>query len=111
MRLFRGTYNLPQFKNAVLTTGTFDGVHSGHQQIIQRLNDLASSINGENIILTFHPHPRLVLHSDDAELKLLNTLDEKIKLLSSFGVDNLVVIPFSNTFSQMSAEEYVEEFL
>lgn len=111
MRVFRGVENLPEFKNPVFTTGTFDGVHTGHQEIIRRINKLAADGNGENIILTFHPHPRMVLHQDDGNLKLLNTLEEKINLLSRYGVDNLVVTPFSKEFSQLTAEQYVENFI
>lgn len=111
MRVFRGLENLPEFKNPVFTTGTFDGVHTGHQEIIRRLNQLAADSNGENIILTFHPHPRMVLHKDDSNLKLLNTLEEKTTLLSRYGVDNLVVTPFSKEFSQLTAEQYVEDFI
>jgi len=111
MRVFRDVENLPEFQNPVFTTGTFDGVHTGHQEIIRRIDKLATDGNGENIILTFHPHPRMVLHKDDANLKLLNTLDEKINLLSKYGVDNLVIIPFSKEFSQLTAEEYVKDFI
>lgn len=111
MRVFRGIENLPEFKNPVFTTGTFDGVHTGHQEIIRRINKLASDGNGENIILTFHPHPRMVLHKDDSDLKLLNTLEEKINLLSKYGVDNLIITPFSKEFSQLTAEQYVENFI
>src|SRR5688572_2805263 len=111
MRVCRGVDNLPEFRNGILTIGTFDGVHTGHQEIIRRINRLAAEINGENIILTFHPHPRMVLHPNDTSLKLLNTLEEKIILLSQYGVDNLILIPFSKEFSQLSAQAYVEDFL
>ncbi len=111
MRIFRSTENLPEFRNGVLTIGTFDGVHSGHQEIIRRINELAANINGENIIMSFHPHPRMVLHKDDSDLKMLNTLDEKISLLSNLGVDNLIIIPFSEKFSKISAESYVRDFI
>ncbi len=111
MRVCKGVDNLPEFRNGILTIGTFDGVHTGHQEIIRRINRLALDINGENIILTFHPHPRMVLQPNDASLKLLNTLDEKIALLSQYGVDNLILIPFSKEFSQLSAQQYIEDFL
>lgn len=111
MRVCKGVDNLPEFRNGILTIGTFDGVHTGHQEIIRRINALAAGINGENIILTFHPHPRLVLQPNDTSLKLLNTLEEKIALLSQYGVDNLILIPFSKEFSQLSAQAYVEDFL
>jgi riboflavin kinase/FMN adenylyltransferase len=111
MRVFRSVEGLPEFKNGVLTIGTFDGVHLGHQEIIKRINQDAAKINGESIILTFHPHPRLVVNPNDTSLKLLNTLEEKIALLERFGVDNLIVAPFSIEFSKLTAREYVEDFL
>jgi riboflavin kinase / FMN adenylyltransferase len=111
MRVFRSVEGLPEFKNGVLTIGTFDGVHLGHQEIIKRINQDAAEINGESIILTFHPHPRLVVNPNDTSLKLLNTLEEKIVLLERFGVDNLIVAPFSIEFSKLTAREYVEDFL
>ncbi len=111
MRVLKGIDNLPEFRNGVLTIGTFDGVHTGHQEIIRRINELSAEINGESIILTFHPHPRMVLQSNGKELKLLNTLEEKISLLSKYGVDNLILAPFSKEFSQSSPQSYVEDFL
>ncbi len=111
MRVFRNVDSLPEFKNGVLTIGTFDGVHLGHQQIIKRINQLAAENGGESIILTFHPHPRLVVNPNDTSLKLLNTLEEKIQLLEHYGVDNLIVAPFSVEFSQLTARQYVEDFL
>ncbi len=111
MRVFRSVEGLPEFKNGVLTIGTFDGVHLGHQEIIKRINQEAAAIGGESIIVTFHPHPRLVVNPNDTSLKLLNTLEEKIALLERFGVDNLIVAPFSIEFSKLTAREYVEDFL
>lgn len=111
MRVFRNVDGLPEFKNGVLTIGTFDGVHQGHQQILKRINQLAAEQGGESIILTFHPHPRLVVNPHDTSLKLLNTLEEKIALMEHYGVDNLIVAPFSVEFSQLTARQYVEDFL
>lgn len=111
MRLFRTVNDLPEFKHGVLTIGTFDGVHQGHQQIIERINEKAKASNGESILLTFHPHPRLVINPNDTSLKLLNTLNEKIALLEQYGVDNLIIAPFSKEFSQLTAEQYVNDFL
>ena len=111
MKVFREIDNLPAFNNGVLTIGTFDGVHTGHQEIIKRINQFAKEINGESIILTFHPHPRLVLYPDEKNLKLINTLEEKIALLDWYGADNLIVAPFTLEFSQLSAESYVKDFL
>ncbi|MCS6819270.1 MAG: bifunctional riboflavin kinase/FAD synthetase [Chitinophagales bacterium] len=111
MRVFRSLSHLPSFKNAVITIGTFDGVHQGHQQIIKRINTLAQEYEGESIIVTFDPHPRLVINPADSSLKLLNTLDEKIFLLKKYGVHNVVITPFSRSFSEQSAEDYIEFFL
>ena len=110
MKIFRSIEGLA-IPNAVLTIGTFDGVHMGHQKIITRINELAKKVDGESVILTFHPHPRLVINSEDTSLKLLNTLDEKIALLEKYKVDNLIIMPFSQAFSQMTAEDYVRDFL
>ncbi len=111
MKVHRNLDELPHFNNAVITIGSYDGVHAGHQTIIQRINDTAQRINGESILITFHPHPRLVVRPDDNSLKLLNTIDEKILLLEKYGVDHLIIAPFTKAFSQQSPEEYIEHFL
>lgn len=95
----------------VLTTGTFDGVHLGHQTILHRLKELARREEGESVLFTFHPHPRMVLFPNDNDLKLLSTQREKIELLEKAGVDHLLIIPFSRTFSRMKALEYVRDVL
>ena len=92
MNVHRDLELLPLFKNAVVTIGTFDGVHTGHQKIIQQLKEEAEKINGETVIITFHPHPRKIVGSK--EIKLINTLEERIELLSAKKVDHLVIIPF-----------------
>jgi riboflavin kinase / FMN adenylyltransferase len=102
---------LPQLNNAILTMGAFDGVHKGHQQIIQRMAHLAKEVQGETVILTFHPHPRKVISSVPGEIKQLSNIKERIQLLEAAGVDHLVIIEFNYKFSNMSAEEYVESFL
>lgn len=111
MQLHKGLDNLPTFKNAVLTIGTYDGVHFGHQQIIKRINDLAKEIDGESILLTFDPHPRLVLNPDDDTLKLICTIDEKEELLETFDLNHLVIAEFSKEFANMEAEDYVKNIL
>lgn len=110
MQVYRSIENLPSFKNAVITIGTFDGVHEGHRKIISALIREAQSVDGESIIITFHPHPRKIVNPDES-LHLINTLDEKIELLSKTGVDHLVIVPFSHEFSEQSADEYIENFL
>ena len=111
MRVFRNTEQLPAFNNSVITIGTFNGVHKGHQKLIERIRLLAQKTQGENIIITFHPHPRIVINPEDKSLRLLNTTDEKIALLQKYGVDNVVIVPFSRYFSEQSAEDYISHFL
>lgn len=111
MQIHKGINQLPVFKNTVLTIGTYDGVHFGHQQIIRRLKDIAREIDGETVLLTFDPHPRLILHPDDEKLKLISTIDEKEELLASFGLDHLVIAEFSKEFASLDAKEYVERIL
>lgn len=106
--------DIASFKNVerpVLTTGTFDGVHKGHRTILERLTDLARKENGESVLFTFHPHPRMVLFPTDNDLKLLSTQQEKIALLEAAGLQHLLVIPFSRQFSRMHALEYVRDVL
>lgn len=98
-------------KNAVLTTGTFDGVHKGHQSILKKLNALAKASNGESILFTFHPHPRIVLFPDYKDLKLLNTQSEKIELIEKSGIDHLIIYPFNKEFSRLSSLEFVRDIL
>ncbi|HTF03005.1 MAG TPA: bifunctional riboflavin kinase/FAD synthetase [Bacteroidia bacterium] len=97
-------------KAAVVTTGTFDGVHLGHQRIIRQLHETAEKIKGETVILTFFPHPRMVLFPNTEQL-LLNTLDEKIALLEKMGVDHLVIHPFTREFSMLGSQEFIESIL
>lgn len=111
MRVFYQLEDLPKFNRAVLTIGSFDGVHSGHQQLLARINRLASQHGGESIVITFHPHPRQVIYPKDKSLQLLTSIDEKVALFKRFGVDNVVVVPFTVAFSQQSADEYIQRFL
>jgi riboflavin kinase/FMN adenylyltransferase len=97
--------------NAVVTIGTFDGVHLGHRKILTRLCELATQQQGESVVLTFFPHPRMVLHPDDHGLKLLNTLEERIALIGQSGVDHVIVQPFTKEFSLQSSPEFVRHVL
>ncbi len=110
MLVYRNTDLLPLFRNAVLTIGTFDGVHTGHRQVISQMKKRAAEVNGETVIITFDPHPRTIVRATD-DIRLINTLDEKIELLSGMGIDHLVVIPFTEKFAQLSAEDYISQFL
>ena len=98
-------------QNPVLTIGTFDGVHLGHQKIIARLHDLAKAKNGESVIFTFDPHPRKVLAPGESNLRLLTTMDEKIRLFEQSGIDHLIIYPFTPEFAQLTYEEFVEKIL
>lgn len=111
MQVHKDITQLPLFRNAVVTIGTFDGVHTGHQQIIAQLKEEAARVNGETVIITFHPHPRIVVKHNAAAVQLLNTLDEKIELLEAKGIDHLVVVPFNEDFANLSANDYVHDFL
>ena len=105
------TDNLPAFRNAVITIGTFDGVHKGHQLIIDQLKQEAKTIDGETVIITFHPHPRKIIGGKSGKLFLLTTLDERIRLLESAGIDHLVIVPFTDAFSAQDASAYISDFL
>ena len=111
MKVHYDLTTLPQFKNAVITTGAFDGVHRGHQQIISRLKELAKEVEGESIIITFHPHPRKVTSSVPGEIKQLTCLNERIKLLEKASIDHLVVVNFDYNFSNLTADQYIKSFL
>ena len=113
MKVHHNINNLPFFKNAAVTIGTFDGVHSGHKQIINQLKKEAQETDGETVIITFDPHPRMIINAgkDKPQIKLLNTLPEKTALLQKEEIDHLVVIPFTKEFSEQSAEAYISDFL
>ena len=111
MKVHTNIHDLPVFRNAVITIGTFDGVHLGHRQIIESLKAAAAMVNGESVIITFHPHPRKVVSSVFTGIRLINTLDERIELLDNTGIDHLVVVPFTDFFANQSAEAYISDFL
>jgi riboflavin kinase/FMN adenylyltransferase len=111
VRIYKGIDELGEFKNSVVTIGTFDGVHKGHQKILSRLNKLAVEISGESILFTFYPHPRMVVFPDNHNLKLIQTIDEKIDSLEKLGLDNLIIYPFTKAFSRLTAFEFVRDIL
>ena len=111
MKIYHGLDDFSRLPNAVVTSGTFDGVHVGHQKILSRLREIAIKNNGETVVLTFWPHPRLVLHPEEEALKLLNTFEEKAELLKAQGIQHLVRIPFTKEFSQLSSEEFIQQIL
>ena len=111
MKVYQDLSTLPVFNNAVVTIGTFDGVHLGHKQIIRQLKETAEKIGGETVIITFHPHPRKIISSVPGDIKLLNTLPEKILLLEAASIDHLVVVPFNHAFANQTAQQYINDFL
>jgi len=111
MKVHYNIQPLPTFRNAVITIGTFDGLHNGHRKIIELMQTEAASINGETVIITFDPHPRQIVAKEKSPVFLINTLSEKIQLLERRGIDHLVVIPFTEAFANQSAEAYITDFL
>jgi riboflavin kinase / FMN adenylyltransferase len=103
--------SLKNVKNPVVTIGTFDGVHRGHQSILKRLREIAAQVNGETVMLSFYPHPRIVLYPDDHKVELLSSPEEKASQLQASGLDHLVIYPFSREFSRMPAFDYVRDLL
>lgn len=111
MKVYRDLSEFAPLMRAVVTVGTFDGVHQGHQKLLSRIKTIADQVDGESVMLTFHPHPRLVLFPDDNDLRLLTTLEEKIELLESSGIQHLIVQPFTTKFSRTTALQYVRDIL
>ena len=111
MNIYYHNDPLPHFRKAVITIGTFDGVHTGHAHILRQLREEAARIGGETVIITFFPHPRKIVKGGATEIRLINTLQEKIELLSWQHIDHLVIVPFTEAFSQLTAEEYIKDFL
>ena len=111
MNVYRHINEFSSKKDVVITTGTFDGVHLGHKKIIEQVVSAAKKINGESVILTFFPHPRMVLYPENNDLKLLNTIEERIELLKSSGIDHLIIHPFSMEFSRITSLDFVRDIL
>ena len=111
MRLIDDITDFPDNIHTVVTSGTFDGVHQGHQKILRQVATIAKEKNLKSVVLTFWPHPRFVLHNDDQELKLLTTFEEKIKVIEETGIDYLVRIPFTEEFSQLVPKKFVQKIL
>ncbi len=111
MRIFQGFEEIKTISNPVLTIGTFDGVHLGHQKILATLNREAEKIGGESVLFTFYPHPRMVLFPDSHNLKLIQTQAEKIDKLRRMGLKNVIIHPFTREFSRLTATEFVRDYL
>ncbi|MBA4155350.1 bifunctional riboflavin kinase/FAD synthetase [Flavobacterium sp.] len=110
MKKFQSLFDYKSNQKSIVTLGTFDGVHIGHKKIIEKLIQNSSNCECESLVLTFFPHPRMILQ-DSQEIKLLNTIEERIQLLEASGLDNLVVHPFDQEFSRLTAEEFVSTVL
>jgi riboflavin kinase/FMN adenylyltransferase len=111
MKIYYDLSDFSRLTNAVVTSGTFDGVHLGHQTIIHRLKEIATRISGDTVVITFWPHPRFVLNPTDTKLKILNTFEEKAELLREQGVNHLLRIPFTREFSQITSQEFIRHIL
>ncbi|MBV6485101.1 MAG: Riboflavin biosynthesis protein RibF [Flavobacteriales bacterium] len=111
MKIYRNINEFSSNNPIVITTGTFDGVHVGHRKIIQRVTELAKKINGESVLLTFFPHPRMVLYPEQNDLRLINTIEERIDLLKETGIDHLIIHPFTKEFSRITSLDFVRDIL
>ncbi|MEL7004079.1 MAG: riboflavin biosynthesis protein RibF, partial [Bacteroidota bacterium] len=111
MNIYHGIDDFKKLDFAVVTSGTFDGVHVGHRKILNRLKEIAKTNGGETVVITYWPHPRLVLYPDKVDIKLLNTFEEKAELLKKEGIDHLVRIPFTKEFSQLTSQEFIKNIL
>ena len=110
MAVYTDIQNLPDFKNAVLTIGTFDGVHKGHKAILQKVVSHSKQAHGESVLLTFEPHPRKLLYPDQP-LGIITPLHQKLQLIQDAGIKHIVVVPFTREFADLSAQAYIENFI
>ena len=111
MEVHYGFEGVENIQNAILTIGTFDGVHVGHQKIIERLNKEAEKVNGNSVVFTFFPHPRMVINPDNHGLKLIQTQEEKIETLRKLGLKHLIIFPFTKEFAEVTAGDFVKKYL
>jgi riboflavin kinase/FMN adenylyltransferase len=111
MRIYEGINNFKRLNYAVVTSGTYDGVHIGHQKILQRMIEVAKINGGESVMITFWPHPRMVLNNDSGFLKLINTMEEKQELLRKIGIKHLILIPFTKEFAKTSSKDFIRNIL
>ncbi len=109
MKVHRGLTSFDSTGYSIVTSGTFDGVHVGHQKILARLRQISERNQGETVLITFWPHPRIVLSNGNTELKLLSTIEEKARLLEQYGIDHLVILPFTKEFSQLTPDEFIKQ--
>ncbi|MEN8249359.1 MAG: bifunctional riboflavin kinase/FAD synthetase [Bacteroidota bacterium] len=111
MKVYEGIEEFKKIKNAVVTSGTFDGVHIGHQKILNTLQNIAEQIGGESVLITYWPHPRLVLDPANDTIKLLTCFEERVRVLERLGLDHLIKIPFNKEFAKLSSQEFIDKVL
>jgi riboflavin kinase/FMN adenylyltransferase len=111
VKFYRHIDSFPRLKNAVVTIGVFDGVHHGHRTIIERMKDVAKNTNSETVLVTFNPHPRMVLYEDCKFLKFIHSRSRKVDLLARTGIDYLIEIPFTKEFAQISARKFISDII
>ena len=111
MKVFRNIIETRNIPHAVVTIGTFDGVHLGHQAIFNKMKALAQSVGGQTVVVTFEPHPRQVLNIDSSNLRFLTTPEEKLKKFEEFGIDNVVIINFTKEFSRTPSEVFIKDYI
>ena len=111
MKIYNNFSDFVKVPNAIVTIGTFDGVHLGHQAILKDMVKIAKDIGGETVVITFYPHPRQVLNIDAANLRFITTQEEKLQLLEKSGIDNVVVVNFTKEFSCVSSEDFICDYI
>ncbi|MCF0070121.1 bifunctional riboflavin kinase/FAD synthetase [Dyadobacter sp. CY261] len=111
MNIYHSLDSFQKLEYGVVTSGTFDGVHLGHQKILTRLKEITAQSGGESVVITFWPHPRMVVSEDSQDLQLLSTIDEKIELFSKQGIQHLAIIPFTRSFSELTSNEFIQQIL
>lgn len=111
MKVYRGLNEFSKCDYAVVTSGFFDGVHKGHQKILSRIVEAAKDSKGESVVITFWPHPKKILSQTQQDIQILSTLEEKIQLIESCGIDHFIIIPFTKEFSQITSDEFVQDIL
>lgn len=111
MKVYNNFSDYKKVPNAIVTIGTFDGVHLGHQAILKDMVLTAKEIGGETVVITFYPHPRQVLNIDSSNLRFINTQEEKLKHLEKIGIDNVIVVNFTKEFSRVSSESFISDYI
>jgi riboflavin kinase/FMN adenylyltransferase len=111
MKIYHSLDSFEKLEYGVVTSGTFDGVHLGHQKILSRLLEISRQSGGESVVLTFWPHPRTVVSEDSQSLQLLSTVEEKIELFSRLGIHHLAIVPFTRAFSELSSDDFIQQIL